>query len=52
MLSIVVMFIYYAIVAVAGAFGKNGALNPYLAAWLPNIVMAGAGAWLIWLEDR
>jgi len=51
-LSIVVMFVYYAIVAVAGAFGKNGALNPYLAAWLPNIIMALAGAWLIWLEDR
>jgi lipopolysaccharide export LptBFGC system permease protein LptF len=51
-LSIIVLFIYYAIVAVAGAFGKNGALDPYLAAWLPNIIMAAAGGWLVWREDR
>jgi lipopolysaccharide export system permease protein len=51
-LSIIVLFIYYAIVAVAGAFGKNGALDPYLAAWLPNIAMAAAGGWLVWREDR
>ncbi len=51
-LSIVMLFVYYALVAVFGAFGKNGALDPYLAAWLPNIVVASAGAWLVWHEDR
>jgi lipopolysaccharide export system permease protein len=51
-LSIVMLFVYYALVAVFGAFGKNGALDPYLAAWLPNIVVASAGAWLVWQEDR
>jgi lipopolysaccharide export system permease protein len=51
-LSIVGLFVYYAMVALAGAFGKNGALDPYLAAWLPNIIMAAAGGFLIWQEDR
>jgi lipopolysaccharide export LptBFGC system permease protein LptF len=39
-------------VALFGAFGKNGALNPYLASWLPNIVTGVAGSALIWREDR
>jgi lipopolysaccharide export system permease protein len=51
-LSVIVLFIYYAFVAVAGAFGRNGSIDPYFAAWLPNIVMAAVGAWLIWRENR
>jgi len=51
-LSVVLLFIYYAMVALAGAFGRNGSLDPYLAAWLPNIVMAAGGGWLIAREDR
>ncbi len=51
-LSIVGLFGYYALGALAAAFGKNGALNPYLAAWLPNIITAAAGAVLVWQEDR
>jgi lipopolysaccharide export system permease protein len=51
-LSIVGLFGYYAMVALAGAFGKNGALDPYLAAWLPNIITAVAGGFLIWQADR
>jgi lipopolysaccharide export system permease protein len=51
-LSIVGLFGYYAMVALFGAFGKNGALDPYLAAWLPNIITAVAGGILIWQEDR
>jgi lipopolysaccharide export system permease protein len=51
-LSIVGLFGYYAMVALFGAFGKNGALDPYLAAWLPNIVTAILGGVLIWQEDR
>jgi len=51
-LSIVGLFGYYAMVALAGAFGKNGALNPYLAAWLPNIITATIGGLMVWREDR
>src|SRR5579862_6758915 len=51
-LSIVAFFVYYLMVSAASAFGRNGALNPYLAAWLPNIVVGTAGAVLLWLEER
>ena len=51
-LSIVGLFGYYAMVALFSAFGKNGALDPYLAAWLPNIITGAAGALLCWREDR
>jgi len=51
-LSIVAFFGYYLMVSAASAFGRNGAMNPYLAAWLPNILMGTAGAVLLWLEER
>ena len=51
-LSIIAFFVYYLMVSAAAAFGRNGALNPYLAAWLPNIVMGTAGALLLLLEER
>jgi lipopolysaccharide export system permease protein len=51
-LSIVAFFIYYLMVSAASAFGRNGAMNPYLAAWLPNILIGTAGAVLLWLEER
>lgn len=51
-LSIIAFFVYYLMVSAAAAFGRNGALNPYLAAWLPNIIMGTAGALLLLLEER
>ncbi|MGA8577021.1 MAG: LptF/LptG family permease [Candidatus Cybelea sp.] len=51
-LSIVAFFAYYLMVSAASAFGRNGAMNPYIAAWLPNILIGTAGAVLLWLEER
>jgi lipopolysaccharide export system permease protein len=51
-LSIVAFFVYYLMVSVAAAFGRNGALNPYLAAWLPNALVGTLGVVLLWLEER
>ena len=42
-LSIIAFFSYYLMVSAASAFGRNGALNPFLAAWLPNIIVGVAG---------
>jgi lipopolysaccharide export system permease protein len=51
-LSIIAFFAYYLMVSAASAFGRNGAMNPYVAAWLPNVLMGTAGAILLWLEER
>lgn len=51
-LSIIVFFAYYLMVSAASAFGRNGAMNPYLAAWLPNAIIGTAGLVLLWLEER
>jgi lipopolysaccharide export system permease protein len=50
-LSVVVLFVYYILSAVGAAFGKNGALTPWIAVWIPNIVMAAGGGYLIFKED-
>lgn len=50
--AILAFFVYYLMTSAAAAFGRNGAINPYLAAWLPNLIIGSAGAALLWLEER
>jgi lipopolysaccharide export system permease protein len=45
--SIFICFTYFVLQQVSLAFGMNGHLAPWLAAWLPNIVFAAAGTVLI-----
>lgn len=51
-MAIILFFVYYLMISAAAAFGRNGAINPFLAAWLPNILMGLAGATLLWMEER
>jgi lipopolysaccharide export system permease protein len=51
-LAIIAFFVYYLMTSAAAAFGRNGAINPFVAAWLPNIVIGTAGAILLLLEER
>jgi len=51
-LSIMLLFVYYLLSAAFAAVGRNGAMNPYLAAWLPNILMGGTGTALFLREER
>ena len=37
--SILIIFIYYLIRALSISFGEGGRLEPFLAAWMPNIVL-------------
>jgi lipopolysaccharide export LptBFGC system permease protein LptF len=51
-LSIVVMFVYFLVMSAFVAFGKNGVLDPYVAAWIPNILMGMTGGYLFYREER
>jgi lipopolysaccharide export system permease protein len=51
-LAIIAFFVYYVLSTACAAFGRNGAINPFVAAWLPNLIMGIAGATLLFLEER
>jgi lipopolysaccharide export system permease protein len=51
-LSILLLFIYYLMMSAFSALGKNEAMNPYLAAWAPNIIMGAAGAFMFRRVER
>ncbi len=46
-ISVIVIFIYYAIMAFCSGVGRGGTLSPLLAAMLPNIVCFAAGIYLL-----
>jgi len=51
-LSILLFFGYYLMMSAFAALGKNAAMDPYLAAWIPNIVMGVGGAFLFRRVER
>ena len=48
----VAFFIYFILMSIASAFGRNGQIDPVLAAWVPNVIMGVTGIVLLWREDR
>lgn len=46
-ISIIVIFIYYAIMSLTSGLGKGGAMNPLLACSLPNIICLIIGSYLL-----
>jgi lipopolysaccharide export system permease protein len=52
MLALLVLLGYWLIMAATNALGKNGAIPPPLAAWIPNLVMGSAGLFMLWKEER
>ncbi|HEY5258768.1 MAG TPA: LptF/LptG family permease [Candidatus Baltobacteraceae bacterium] len=51
-LAILMLLVYFVFMSAASAFGRNGAIDPYLAAWMPNVVIGSIGVVLLWLEER
>lgn len=47
-LNILVTFLYLVFMKVSQAFGKNGALNPVITAWLANFLFMAAAAVNLW----
>ena len=44
--SILLIFLYYLVRALCLSLGETGTLPPIIAAWLPNIVLFSAGAYM------
>lgn len=51
-LSIVIIFVYYIIMAMGRALGEGGKLPALVGAWLPNLVIGVIGIVLIWLKRK
>jgi lipopolysaccharide export system permease protein len=45
--SLFIFFVYFVLQQFGFAFGEAGRVVPWLAAWLPNLVFATAGFWLM-----
>jgi lipopolysaccharide export system permease protein len=46
-LSIIIIFAYYIVMTICSALGQGGAINPMIAAWIPNLIGIIAGLILI-----
>jgi lipopolysaccharide export system permease protein len=51
-MAILSFFGYFLLTSAAAALGRNGEMNPLVAAWLPNIIMGATGLTLLWLEEH
>jgi lipopolysaccharide export system permease protein len=51
-ISIIIIFIYYTLMTLAGAIGQNSFIPPVIAVWIPNIVTLIAGIYLIRKESK
>lgn len=49
--SLIIIFVYYVFQSISRSLGLNGILSPVVAAWLPNIIFALVGTYLILKED-
>ena len=51
-ISIIIIFIYYTLMTLAGAIGQGSFIPPAIAVWIPNIVTLIVGCYLIRKESR
>lgn len=51
-ISVIVIFAYYLIGFMTGAFGQLAILSPFMAAWLPNFFGLGTGGFLVYRAAR
>lgn len=51
-MAIFAFIVYFLLTSAMSALGRNGAMDPYFAAWVPNIIIGGLGAALLWLEEH
>lgn len=50
--SLIIIFIYYALMTLCNALANGGVVVAWLAVWMPNIIGAIAGAYLMWRATK
>lgn len=48
----VLMFLYFASQSSVGSLGDTGHIDPFFAAWIPNIILALIGVIILWNKSR
>ncbi len=46
------VFTYYALQSALNSLGDTARMDPIWASWLPNIILAGIGLFILWRRDR
>lgn len=46
--SVIIIFIYYVLLSISKAYGKNGVIPPLFAAWIHNIIFFIVAVWLVY----
>ena len=51
-MSVIIIFVYYALMTMGNALARSGVVPPLLAVWMPNLVGMAAGAYLVRRASR
>ena len=51
-LSLIIIFVYYSLMTMAGAIAQSGAMEPVYAVWIPNLIGLIAGGWLMYRASK
>ena len=51
-MAVLAFIVYYLMTEAASAFGGTGRANPYVVAWIPNIIFGVAGLALLWTDEH
>lgn len=51
-LSLIVIFFYYALMTLGNALARGGVMVAWLAVWIPNIIGAIVGSYLMWKASK
>ncbi|MCX5748829.1 MAG: LptF/LptG family permease [Candidatus Saganbacteria bacterium] len=47
-ISVIIIFVYYVLMFIGMAAGEMEMISPFLSAWLPNVITAGIGGWILY----
>ena len=46
------VFTFFTLQSITNSMGETGSLNPLIACWIPNILLGGVGAIILWYKSE